>query len=96
MEARKDEFNSGNQRYRLSSRQRAGLHSGSELRELQLKRLQAVVTRAWQQVKLFRSRMDERGLAPQDIRSLEDIAKLPFTRRAICATPIRSDFLPAP
>ena len=44
-----------------------------------MKRLQAIVTRAWQQVKLFRSRMDELGLAPQDIRTLEDIAKLPFT-----------------
>ncbi len=49
------------------------------LRELQLKRLQAIVTRAWQQVNLFRARMDELGLAPQDIRTLEDIAKLPFT-----------------
>jgi phenylacetate-CoA ligase len=50
-----------------------------ELRELQLQRLQAVVTRAWQHVKLFRERMDERGLEPQDIRSLEDMTKLPFT-----------------
>ncbi len=48
------------------------------LRDLQLKRLQAIVTRAWQHVKLFRARMDELGLAPQDIRTLEDIAKLPF------------------
>jgi phenylacetate-CoA ligase len=54
----------------------------SELRDLQLKRLQAVVTRAWRQVKLFRSRMDECGLAPEDIRSLEDIAKLPFTQKS--------------
>jgi phenylacetate-CoA ligase len=50
-----------------------------ELRDLQLKRLQTVVTRAWQQVKLFQSRLAERGLDPGDIRSLEDIAKLPFT-----------------
>ena len=54
----------------------------AQLRELQLKRLQAVVTRAWQQVELFRSRMDERGLAPQAIRSLEDIGKLPFTQKS--------------
>jgi phenylacetate-CoA ligase len=50
-----------------------------ELRDLQLQRLRTVVTRAWQQVKLFRSRMDERGIEPKDICSLEDIAKLPFT-----------------
>ncbi|MGD0788427.1 MAG: phenylacetate--CoA ligase [Terracidiphilus sp.] len=50
-----------------------------QLRALQLKRLRAVAARAWQQVELFRSRMDERGLVPEDIRSPEDIAKLPFT-----------------
>jgi phenylacetate-CoA ligase len=53
-----------------------------ELRGLQLQRLQAVVTRAWQNVELFRTRMDERGLEPQDIRSLEDITKLPFTQKS--------------
>jgi phenylacetate-CoA ligase len=46
-----------------------------------LKRLQAVVALAWKQVKLFRDRMDERGLEPEDIRSLEDIAKLPFMQK---------------
>ncbi|MGA2673161.1 MAG: phenylacetate--CoA ligase [Terracidiphilus sp.] len=51
----------------------------SQLRDLQLQRLQSVVARSWQHVELFRSRMEERGLAPYDIRSLEDIAKLPFT-----------------
>uniref|UniRef100_UPI0035A36BD8 phenylacetate--CoA ligase family protein n=1 Tax=Cupriavidus basilensis TaxID=68895 RepID=UPI0035A36BD8 len=50
-----------------------------QLRDLQLQRLRSVVTRAWQHVELFRSRMDERGITPDDIRSLEDIAKLPFT-----------------
>ena len=49
------------------------------LRELQLSRLKATVTRAWDRVPLFRSRMDERGLTPERIRSLEDIALLPFT-----------------
>jgi phenylacetate-CoA ligase len=52
-----------------------------ELRALQLRRLQTVVTRAWRQVKLFRSRMDERGLTPDDIRSLDDIRRLPFTKK---------------
>ena len=53
----------------------------AELRKLQLQRLQAVVTRAWQHVKLFRERMDERGLTPDDVRSLDDIRKLPFTKK---------------
>jgi phenylacetate-CoA ligase len=50
-----------------------------ELRALQLRRVQAVIARAWEHVELFRSRMDERGLVPEDIRSLNDVAKLPFT-----------------
>jgi phenylacetate-CoA ligase len=51
----------------------------AELRELQLERMRAVVTRAWQHVKHFRARLEERGLTPEDIRSLDDVAKLPFT-----------------
>ena len=50
-----------------------------QLRDLQLKRLRGVVTTAWEQVEHFRSRLAGRGLTPGDIRSLEDIAKLPFT-----------------
>jgi phenylacetate-CoA ligase len=50
-----------------------------QLRELQLQRLQATVQRAYEHVALFRKRMDERGLTPQDIQTLADIAKLPFT-----------------
>ena len=53
-----------------------------ELRALQLKRLQAVVERAWRLVLPFRARMDERGLAPGDIQSLDDIIKLPFTQKS--------------
>jgi phenylacetate-CoA ligase len=50
-----------------------------DLRNLQLQRLQAVVARSWENVELFRARMDELGLMPNDIRSLEEISKLPFT-----------------
>jgi phenylacetate-CoA ligase len=50
-----------------------------ELRALQLRRVQAVVARAWDHVELFRARMDERGFVPDDIRTLDDVAKLPFT-----------------
>ncbi len=50
-----------------------------ELRALQLQRVRAVVARAWEHVELFRARMDERGIVPDDIRTLDDIAKLPFT-----------------
>ena len=50
-----------------------------QLRQVQLQRLQAVVRRAYEQVPLFRQRLEERGLKPEDVKSLEDIARLPFT-----------------
>ena len=49
------------------------------LRELQFKRLGEIVERAWERVEWFRSRMRERGLSPGDLRSIDDICKLPFT-----------------
>ncbi len=51
----------------------------AQLRCLQLSRLQAVVRRAYEKVELFRTRMDERGLTPADIRKVEDVSRLPFT-----------------
>ena len=50
-----------------------------QLRELQLRRLKAIVARAYDNVALFRSRMDEHGLTPASIGQLADLAKLPFT-----------------
>ncbi len=50
-----------------------------QLRDLQLARLRAVVQRAYDHVRLFRDRMNERDLRPADMRSLDDIRKLPFT-----------------
>ncbi len=35
--------------------------------------------RAYEQVPLFRRRMEERGSRPDDVRALDDIAQLPFT-----------------
>ncbi len=51
----------------------------ARLKEVQLRRLRAVVARAYDQVPLFRQRLEKRGLTPDDIRGLADIAKLPFT-----------------
>ena len=50
-----------------------------QLRQLQLHRLKVVTRRAYENVELFRTRMRERGLTPDDIQTLEDIRKLPFT-----------------
>lgn len=48
------------------------------LRELQLDRLQKTVQRCYDNVAIFRKRMDEKKLKPGDVKKLEDIAKLPF------------------
>jgi phenylacetate-CoA ligase len=65
----------------------AGFHPASapdflpleQLKSLQLQRLQGMVQRAFDNVPLFRQRMNERDLKPADVRSLDDITKLPFT-----------------
>lgn len=49
------------------------------LRQLQLHRLQAMVRRAYDNVSLFRCRMDDRGVTPDQIKTLSDISLLPFT-----------------
>jgi phenylacetate-CoA ligase len=52
------------------------------LRDLQFRRFRRIVERAYERVALTRSRMQERGLTPQSLSSLEDIARLPFTVKA--------------
>jgi len=48
------------------------------LRSLQLARLRTIVDHAYRNVELFRARMDEAHLKPSDVRTLADLAKLPF------------------
>lgn len=50
-----------------------------KIKELQLERLKWQVKRCYENVEVFRQRMDELGVAPEDIKELSDIAKLPFT-----------------
>jgi phenylacetate-CoA ligase len=53
-----------------------------QLRELQLGRLKAIVQRAYDHVGLFHKRMADLGMTPEELRTLEDLAKLPFTQKA--------------
>ena len=53
-----------------------------KLRTIQLERLKFIVKRAYDNVPLFRKRLEERKLTPESIRTLEDIQKLPFTVKA--------------
>jgi len=49
-----------------------------QMRELQLYRLQGVVKHCYDNVEFFKNRLDEKSIAPDDIKTLGDIAKLPF------------------
>jgi phenylacetate-CoA ligase len=50
-----------------------------KLAALQLERLRATVKNAYDNVPLHRERMKQLGMEPGDVRSLEDVARLPFT-----------------
>ena len=53
-----------------------------DLERLQLERLQALVDRLYHQVPFYRSRLEEAGVRPGTIRSLEDLPRIPFTTKA--------------
>ena len=55
--------------------------SREQLRALQLKRLQATVALEYKQVPMYRAMMDQKGVKPEDIRTLEDIRFLPFMNK---------------
>lgn len=50
-----------------------------KLEELQLMRLQETVNRVYENVKPYREKMDKAGIKPDDIKTLDDLSKLPFT-----------------
>jgi phenylacetate-CoA ligase len=49
------------------------------LEAVQLRRLQSVVGRVYNTVEFYKKRFDEAGIKPDDITTLEDLRKLPFT-----------------
>lgn len=50
-----------------------------ELREIQLRKLRQLVDNVYKSSQFYRRRFDEAGVKPGDIKTLEDITKLPFT-----------------
>ncbi len=51
------------------------------MRSLQVERLRETVKRVYEKVPYYRQKMQEAGVAPQDIRELADLRKLPFTTK---------------
>ncbi len=52
-----------------------------EMRALQLSRLQETVSYVYERVPLYRERLDAMKVRPEDIRSLDDVRRLPFTTK---------------
>jgi phenylacetate-CoA ligase len=52
------------------------------LRTLQLERLRSSLRHAYEHVPFYRESFDKAGVHPDDCRSLEDLARFPFTTKA--------------
>ncbi len=52
-----------------------------QLRKLQSERLVKLVKYTYDNVKFYRERMDAAGVKPEDIKSIDDISKLPFMQK---------------
>lgn len=53
-----------------------------ELRKLQSQRLKSMLQRQYDHVPFYRKMLSGEGIHPNDINGIEDISKLPFTRKA--------------
>ena len=53
--------------------------SREDLEALQLERLQTLVKRVYQKIPFYKESFDKAGINPEDIKSLTDLTKLPFT-----------------
>lgn len=55
--------------------------SREELRKRQSEKLKETVRRAYENTEFYKMKFDEKGISPEDIDSIEDISKLPFTTK---------------
>lgn len=55
--------------------------SREEMEALQLARLKETVSRVYEKVPYYRAKMEAAGVTPQDVQSLADLQKLPFTTK---------------
>ena len=54
----------------------------ANLQTLQFARLKNLVEHVYNTVPFYKKKLDEAGVKPSDIKSLKDIAKLPFTTKS--------------
>jgi len=56
--------------------------SRERIREIQSEKLIAQVRHVWEDVPYYRKKMEEKGVTPEDIKSVDDLYKLPFLSKA--------------
>lgn len=61
--------------------EKAECMTSEEKEKLQLERLQKIVKTAYENVPLYKKKFDEAEVKPEDIKTLKDIEKLPFTTK---------------
>ena len=54
----------------------------AELAALQLRRLQILIQRVYDRVPFYRRTLDRAGVGPEQVRTLDDLRRLPWTRKA--------------
>ena len=55
--------------------------SREDMRKIQSERLQKTVKNCYENVPFYKKKMDEIGVKPEDIKSIDVIVKLPFTTK---------------
>ena len=55
--------------------------SRDEIHKIQSERLVKQVRNVWDNVPMYRKKMEEKGLTPEDIKSVDDLPKLPFIEK---------------
>src|SRR4030067_145534 len=79
--------------YRLYQLRREQWLSIDELRAIQLKQLKKMARHAYTNVPYYRRLFDSIGFKPEDIKTLEDIKKIPITRKADLKSFLASELL---
>jgi len=56
--------------------------SRDEMSNMQGERLKATVKYAYEKVKVYKQKFDEKGIEPADVRTVDDISSIPFTTKS--------------
>jgi phenylacetate-coenzyme A ligase PaaK-like adenylate-forming protein len=65
-----------------------------ELQQLQLERIQSTLNRVYKSVPFYKKVFNDQRIVPEDISTLEEFKRLPFTTRKDLTATIRTAFLP--